>query len=163
MKKFFPILLVILFVLPAFAQGEVELSDAERDRIKAELDADEEGTGLSRDELVAKYNGEAADLNGKAEPIEAENETLRARLNDLEKQIQDVNAEARKYEIPVEPPKKYDTYVVVEGDCLWMIAENIWGWRRCAEWPRIYEVNKDLIKDPDLIYPGWSLNIPIDK
>src|SRR4030042_6633279 len=116
MKKFFPILLVLLFILPAFAQEEVELSDAERDRIKAEPDADEEGTGLSREELIEKYNGEAADRNGKAEPIEAENETLRARLNDLEKQIQDVNAEARKYEIPVEPPKKYDTYVVVDGD-----------------------------------------------
>src|SRR4030043_32963 len=106
MKKFFPILLVLLFVLPAFAQEEVELSDAERDRIKAELDADEEGTGLSREELVEKYNG--------------------------------------------------------DGDCLWMIAETMWGWQRCAEWPRIYEVNKDLIKDPDLIYPGWSLNIPLD-
>jgi len=162
MKKFFPVLLVLLFVLPAFAQ-EVELSDAERDRIKATLDADEEATGLKREELVEKYKGEAAELKAKAEPIEAENETLRARLNDLEKQIQDINAEARKYDIPVEPPKKFDTYVVVEGDCLWMIAEKMWGWRRCAEWPRIYEVNKDLIKDPDLIYPGWSLKIPLDK
>ncbi|MCK4592958.1 LysM peptidoglycan-binding domain-containing protein [bacterium] len=162
MKKFFPILLVLLFVLPAFAQEEVELSEAEADRIKAELDADEETTGLSREELVEKYNSEAAELKGKAEPVEAENEELRARLNDLEKQIQDINAEARKYEIPVEPPKKYDTYVVIEGDCLWMIAENVWGWRRCAEWPRIYDVNKDLIKDPDLIFPGWELNIPLD-
>ncbi len=162
MKKFFPILLVLLFVLPAFAQEEVELSEAEADRIKAELDADEEATGLSREELVEKYNSDATELNGKAEPVEAENEGLRARLNDLEKQIQDINAEARKYEIPVEPPKKYDTYVVIEGDCLWLIAENVWGWQRCAEWPRIYDVNKDLVKDPDLIFPGWELNIPLD-
>ncbi len=162
MKKFFPILLVLLFVFPAFAQEEVELSEAEADRIKAELDADEEATGLSREELVEKYNGEATELNGEAEPVEAENEELRARLNDLEKQIQDINAEARKYEIPVEPPKKYDTYVVIEGDCLWMIAENVWGWQRCAEWPRIYDVNTDLVKDPDLIFPGWELNIPLD-
>jgi len=28
------------------------------------------------------------------------------------------------------------------------------------KWRRIYEANRDLIKDPDLIYPGQQLRIP---
>jgi nucleoid-associated protein YgaU len=52
------------------------------------------------------------------------------------------------------------THVVVEGEYLGKIAGywEIYGnWR---QWPRIYEGNKDKIKDPDLILPGWELNIP---
>jgi len=162
MKKFLPILFVLLLVLPVFAQEEVDLSDAEADRIKTELEADEDATGLSREELIEKYNAEAIEANEAAEPVEAENEELRARLDELQRQIDEVNAEARKYEIPREPVKSYDEYTVVEGDCLWIIAELQWGWQRCAEWPVIYDANTDLIKDPDMIYPGWVLKIPKD-
>ena len=28
-------------------------------------------------------------------------------------------------------------------------------------WPRIYLENRARIKDPNLIYPNWSLNVPI--
>ena len=29
------------------------------------------------------------------------------------------------------------------------------------EWKEIYEANKDKIKDPDHIEPGWKLKIPV--
>jgi nucleoid-associated protein YgaU len=50
------------------------------------------------------------------------------------------------------------TYVVVKGDSLSKIAQRAYGDGR--KWRKIYEANKDLIKDPDLIYPGQSLRIP---
>jgi nucleoid-associated protein YgaU len=50
------------------------------------------------------------------------------------------------------------TYVVVKGDSLSKIAKREYG--DAAKWPRIYEVNQDIIKDPDLIYPGQTLKIP---
>jgi nucleoid-associated protein YgaU len=50
------------------------------------------------------------------------------------------------------------TYVVVKGDSLSKIAKQEYG--DATKWPRIYEANKDLIKDPDLIYPGQTLKIP---
>jgi nucleoid-associated protein YgaU len=51
-----------------------------------------------------------------------------------------------------------NTYVVVKGDSLSKIAQRAYGDGR--QWRKIYEANKDLIKDPDLIYPGQSLRIP---
>ena len=50
------------------------------------------------------------------------------------------------------------TYIVVKGDSLSKIAKEQYG--DASKWPKIYEANKDLIKNPDLIYPGQSLRIP---
>ena len=46
-------------------------------------------------------------------------------------------------------------YEVVRGDNLSKI-----GKRFGVSWKEIYEANKQLIKDPDLIQPGWKLKIP---
>ena len=50
------------------------------------------------------------------------------------------------------------TYTVVAGDSLSKIAKREYG--DASEWPRIYEANRHIIKDPDLIYPGQELSIP---
>ena len=50
------------------------------------------------------------------------------------------------------------SYVVAKGDSLSKIAQRAYGDGR--KWRKIYEANKDIIKDPDLIYPGQSLRIP---
>ena len=50
------------------------------------------------------------------------------------------------------------TYVVVKGDTLSGIAKREYG--DANKWPTIYEANKDVIKNPDLIYPGQQLRIP---
>jgi nucleoid-associated protein YgaU len=49
-------------------------------------------------------------------------------------------------------------YVVVKGDSLSKIAQRAYG--DGNKWRKIYEANKDVIKNPDLIYPGQSLRIP---
>jgi nucleoid-associated protein YgaU len=50
------------------------------------------------------------------------------------------------------------TYVVAEGDSLSKIAKREYG--DANKWRTIYEANRDLIKDPDLIYPGQELKLP---
>lgn len=50
------------------------------------------------------------------------------------------------------------TYVVVSGDSLSKIAKREYG--NANEWKRIFEANKDILKDPDKIYPGQKLKIP---
>jgi nucleoid-associated protein YgaU len=51
-----------------------------------------------------------------------------------------------------------DTYVVVAGDSLSKIAKRYYG--DANKWNRIYEANRDQIKNPDLIHPGQRLTIP---
>lgn len=51
-----------------------------------------------------------------------------------------------------------DTYMVVKGDCLWNIAKMFYG--SGAQYTKIYNANKDKIKNPNLIYPGQVLTIP---
>jgi hypothetical protein len=50
------------------------------------------------------------------------------------------------------------TYTVVAGDCLWNIAAKMMG--SGAKWSAIYEANKNIIKNPNLIYVGQTLVIP---
>ena len=59
---------------------------------------------------------------------------------------------------PVATSGSGKTYVVVNGDSLSKIAKREYG--DASKWRRIYEANKDLIKDPDLIYPGQELKVP---
>ena len=49
----------------------------------------------------------------------------------------------------------FQEYTVVKGDSLSKIGQH-YG----VAWKDIYELNKDQIKDPDLIQPGWKLKIP---
>ena len=48
-----------------------------------------------------------------------------------------------------------EEYEVQKGDSLSKI-----GQKHGVSWKEIYEANRDLIKDPDLIHPGWKLKIP---
>lgn len=50
------------------------------------------------------------------------------------------------------------TYTVVAGDSLSKIAKAHYG--DANQWRRIWDANKDLIKNPDLIHPGQVLKIP---
>jgi nucleoid-associated protein YgaU len=57
---------------------------------------------------------------------------------------------------PATPQQK--TYVVQKGDSLSKIAKHEYG--NANEWRKIFEANRDIIKDPDLIHPGQTLKIP---
>ena len=50
------------------------------------------------------------------------------------------------------------TYTVKSGDCLWKIAKQFYG--NGAQYTKIYNANKDKIKNPNLIYAGQVLTIP---
>jgi nucleoid-associated protein YgaU len=58
------------------------------------------------------------------------------------------------------PRKRIRHYSVLRGDSLWKIAKKDEIYKDPYLWPRIYVENKNLIKDPDLIYPNWVLNVP---
>ena len=47
---------------------------------------------------------------------------------------------------------------MVKGDSLSKIAKHVYG--DAQKWRKIYEANRDQIKNPDLIYPGQTFTIP---
>jgi nucleoid-associated protein YgaU len=57
--------------------------------------------------------------------------------------------------VEVEQSSSFQEYTVKSGDSLSKIAS-----RYDVTWKDIFEANKDRIKNPDLIQPGWKLKIP---
>ena len=59
---------------------------------------------------------------------------------------------------PTAAPTPARTYTVAAGDSLSKIAKKLYG--DGGKWKRIFEANRDIIKNPDLIHPGQVLKIP---
>ena len=54
-------------------------------------------------------------------------------------------------------PLNSAAYTVQKGDCLWTIARRQLGDPKA--WMTIYQLNRDIIRDPKLIYPGQVLKL----
>lgn len=50
------------------------------------------------------------------------------------------------------------TYEIQRGDTLSAIAQRHYG--DANEWRKIYEANRNVIEDPDKIYPGQKITLP---
>ncbi len=71
-------------------------------------------------------------------------------------QINDVETD----DVAALEPGNVEYYVIQSGDSLSKIAKKYY--QNAMEYPRIFEANKEVIKDPDLIYPGQKIRIPLD-
>lgn len=69
------------------------------------------------------------------------------------------NQMQRKLDAWEDKPKDI-MYTVVKGDCLWNIAGRKEHYSNPFAWPKIYNANRDQIKNPDLIYPKQIFKIP---
>lgn len=49
-------------------------------------------------------------------------------------------------------------YTIESGDSLSKIAKRFYG--NAGDWNKLFEANKEVINDPDLIYPGQTIRIP---
>lgn len=61
---------------------------------------------------------------------------------------------------PEEPKEKAEIYEIVSGDNLGAIAKRYYG--NASKYMKIFEANKDIISDPNKIYPGQKIRIPLD-
>jgi nucleoid-associated protein YgaU len=81
-----------------------------------------------------------------------------ALLSEMDAKIADLEAQLAALKAKV-PANIYDNYAVVKGDYLWKIAKKPEIYNNPFQWIRIYCVNKDQIKNPDLIYPAQNFKI----
>lgn len=79
-------------------------------------------------------------------------------VNDTEEEV--VKTDTSETDVKFDPDK-FKKYTVQEGDWLSKIAREEYG--DMFKWPVIYDENMDQIKDPDLIYPGQVIIVPIIK
>jgi nucleoid-associated protein YgaU len=150
-------------------QGQI---DAEWDEIYAMLGTDKAGVDAFRADLDAmdsELDGLAAlspeelfrnkgELKGVWKRIKEAKGNNIATLTEMEEKIAALEGKVAGLKAKM-PANVYDHYTVADGDYLWKISksEDIYG--DPYQWIRIYCVNKDQIKDPDLIYPEQIFKI----
>lgn len=77
----------------------------------------------------------------------------------VEKPVEKKPAAAPPVEKPKQvPPTVAREYTIKSGDSLSKIAKEFYG--NAAQWEKIYNANKSIIKNPDVIFPGQKIYIP---
>ena len=98
---------------------------------------------------VASLNGPALRAEGKLPPLE-DGETAPTPEPEPEPDPTP--------ELEPQPEPAAETYTVKTGDCLWSIAQQLYG--TGYKWSVLYEANKATLSSPDLIYAGQVLVVP---
>jgi len=113
--------------------------------------------------LHADISGKVITLKGKAENREAANLAMQ-KIDQAVKAENIVNAiEVFKAPEPepataAAPAAEERIYEVVAGDTLGAIAQKYYG--KASEYMKIFEANRDILDNPDLIKVGQKLKIP---
>jgi nucleoid-associated protein YgaU len=110
---------------------------------------------------IREATASLAEAEARREPLRREVDSLLAEADRREQNIQTLLAGGSA----VPPPKDTDRehgsrWSVRTGDSLWRISSRDDVYGDGSKWPRLYESNRGLIRDPDLIFPGQELSIP---
>lgn len=122
------------------------------------------GMGLGVRNLSAKIDGKTVTLTGDA-PSREITVRIMENFDKLVKTDNTLNAirvdspKPAPAPVPPPPPKPVERfYEVVAGDTLSKIAQKYYG--NGNKYMKIFEANKDILSNPDLIKPGQKLRIP---
>jgi nucleoid-associated protein YgaU len=149
------------------AEAEKKAKEAEAKRKAAEAEAKRKAAEAEAKRKAAEAEAErrAAEAEAKRRAREAE---AKRRAEEAEAQKKAAEAEAQKKAAEAEAQKAAEAaaaaaeaeriYVVKPGDTLSHIALEMYG--NAGRWREIFEANRDVIKKPNLIRPGWKLRIP---
>jgi len=116
--------------------------------LKTNLGASIENLKVEFDDGTVTLFGQCADQAVKEKAV-----LLAGNLKGVEKVIDD--------HLTAPPPpeeEKTEFYTIQRGDSLSKIAKQYYG--NAMKYPVIFEANREVIKDPDLIYPGQIIRIP---
>ena len=114
---------------------------------------EEENPGVNN--LDVSVEDGVATLSGQADSAEAMEKAVLMAGN--VKGISEVRADELSAPAPVQEVQYYE---IQSGDTLSAIAKKYYG--NASDYPRIFEANREVIKDADLIYPGQKIRIPME-
>ncbi len=141
-----------IYSLVGSDEGGVSEYLQELDRIEARL----MGLLSLSDETLFDRREEADQIEARVEELKKDKRALlpeaMSKFKNIDQLIERIKARM--------PRKRIRQYSVLKGDSLWKIAKKPDIYDDPYMWPRIYVENRSLIKDPDLIYPNWMLNVP---
>jgi nucleoid-associated protein YgaU len=121
------------------------------EKIKKHIEATNPGiSGLG-----VEFNDGVVSISGDAESAEAFEKAVLMAGN-----VQGVS-EVKIDRLKAPPVQaKVEYYIIKKGDTLSAIAKQFYG--KANDYPRIFEANREVIKDPNLIFPGQKIRIPLD-
>lgn len=108
--------------------------------------------GLAYNKLTIKTKGDTVTLEGEVKSQEDAEKIALAVGN-----VEGVEAVDNQLDVQ-EPTAEGKYYTVKSGDSLSKIAKEVYG--DASKYGVIFEANKPMLKDPDLIYPNQTLRIP---
>ncbi len=110
--------------------------------------------GLEISHLDIRFDDGRADISGKVADQATRERVILAVGN-----VEGVAQVSDEIEVTADSEES-QMHVVQSGDTLSAIAKEYYG--DAMKYPAIFEANKPMLKDPDLIYPGQVLRIPAD-
>ncbi len=120
-------------------------------KIKLRIEASNPGI----DPLTVGYDDGKVTLSGQASSQEAYEKAILIAGN--VSGVTEVSADGLNAPAPTE---KVEYYIIQKGDSLSKISKQYYG--NAMDYPKIFEANREVIKDADLIYPGQKIRIPKD-
>ena len=135
--------------------GGNKANAAENEQAVAELKDDIDKMGLDTKNLKIDVQGDKVVLSGSTvdqATLEKAALAIGNRKGIATVQTDDVQV--------ANPGEESNYYEVKKGDTLWKIAEANYGKGNGSKYNLIFEANKEMVKDPNLIYPGQKLRIP---
>ncbi|MGB7295769.1 MAG: LysM peptidoglycan-binding domain-containing protein [Candidatus Aminicenantales bacterium] len=116
-------------------------------------------------DLRATVDGKVVTLEGEADTMEAKVRVMTEfnRMITTENTVNRIRVKEAPAARPAPPPQapvteEVTTYVVQSGDTLSAIAQRFYG--KASLYPKIFEANRNILNDPNLIKVGQSLKIP---
>jgi len=105
-------------------------------------------------DLGVEFKNGVVSISGKAASAEAMEKAVLMAGN-----VQGVS-EVKTDKLQAPPIQaKVEYYIIKKGDTLSAIAKQFYG--KASDYPKIFEANREVIKDANLIFPGQKIRIPM--
>ncbi len=123
--------------------------DDPAEEIKKHIEEDNPGI----EDLKVHYDDGVVTISGKTDDPAALEKTILMAGN--AKGVKEVRIDDMQAPPLIETTEYYE---IASGDTLWGIASKYYG--QGAKYTLIFEANREVIKDPDKIFPGQKIRIP---